>query len=166
MAGHDLHKRILLLGPTGVDKATAIKRVAARLGQVLGHNLKFVDFENAFLKEHLNVRHWTAFLAQDIAQQAVTWRTSWADFRKSLDGEITVLGLHASYVSGPLGLRCPIHIPSICEDFQPTLIITLIDDVFQMWSRTEERAADRKSKGGRASSSFSLLAEQSSFWGT
>lgn len=147
MAGNELHKRILLLGPTGVDKAAAVDRVATRLAEVLGHSLKFVDFEKAFLKQHLNVRHWTAFLAQDIAQQAVTWRRAWDDFKKSLDGEITVLGLHASYVSGPLGLRCPVHIPSIVEDFHPTLIVTVIDDVYQMWSRTEERAAGQEIKG-------------------
>ncbi|MEA2821622.1 MAG: hypothetical protein QOJ86_3626 [Bradyrhizobium sp.] len=142
-----MHKRILLLGPTGVDKAEAAKRVCARLKAKLGHEIKYIDFENEYLKQHLNVKNWTIFLAQDIAQQATTWRRGWEDFKRQLDGETVLLGLHASYISGPLGLRSPIYLPSICEDFQPTLIISLIDDVYQMWSRTEARAAGQEIKG-------------------
>jgi hypothetical protein len=147
MAGGGLHKRILLLGPTGVDKAAAVNRLCARLEATLGHRFKFVDFENDFLKSHLSVKNWTIFLAQDIAQQAATWRRGWDDLKKTLDSENTKLGLHATYVSSPLGLRCPIHIPSICEDFNPTLIVSLIDDVYQMWTRTEARAAGQEIKG-------------------
>jgi hypothetical protein len=55
--------------------------------------------------------------------------------------------MHASYVSSVLGLRCPIHIPSICNDFAPTLIVTLVDDVYSMWRRTEARAQGRDDKG-------------------
>ncbi len=147
IAGEKLHKRILLLGPTGVDKAEAANRLAARMKASLGHELRYVDFENEYLKQHLNVKNWTIFLAQDIAQQATTWRRGWEDFKKKIDGDTTILGLHATYISGPLGLRSPVHLPSICDDFKPTLIISLIDDVYQMWSRTEARAAGQEIKG-------------------
>lgn len=147
MSGGGIHKRVLLLGPTGVDKATAVARLNARLEATLGHKFRYVDFENEFLKPKLNVKNWTVFLAQDIAQQAVSWREAWKTFEQKLDNENTIVGLHATYVSGPLGLRCPVHIPSICEDFKPTLIISLIDDVFQMWTRTEARAAGQQIKG-------------------
>ncbi|MGQ0684405.1 hypothetical protein [Bradyrhizobium sp.] len=147
MPGGNLHKRVLLLGPTGVDKATAMQRVCKRMQNLLGHSYRFVDFENEHLKQHLNVKNWTVFLAQDISQQATTWRRGWEDFKKRLDGENTILALHATYVSNPIGLRSPVHIPSICDDFQPTLIISLIDDVYQMWSRTEARAAGQEIKG-------------------
>src|SRR5262249_50581922 len=70
-----------------------------------------------------------------------------AALRGNLNASNTILGLHATYVSGPLGLRCPIHIPSICEDFAPTLILSLIDDVYQMWTRTETRAGGQEIKG-------------------
>jgi hypothetical protein len=123
MAGSGLHKRVLLLGPTGVDKHDAVARMGARLKAILGHNFKYIDFENDFLKPQLNVENWTIFLAQDIAQQATTWRRGWNALKGTLDNENTILGLHATYVSGPLGLRCPVHIPSICEDFEPTLIV-------------------------------------------
>jgi len=46
-----------------------------------------------------------------------------------------------------MGLRCPIDLPKICDDFRPTLIITLIDDVPTMWRRTEERAKGRDNAG-------------------
>jgi hypothetical protein len=147
MAGANIHKRVLLLGPTGVDKAAAVARLNARLSATLGHHFKYIDFENGFLKPKLNVKNWTVFLAQDIAQQAVTWKQAWEELKEKLDNENTILGLHATYVSGPLGLRCPIHIPSVCADFKPTLIISFIDDVFQMWTRTEIRAAGQEIKG-------------------
>lgn len=154
MAAGGLHKRVLLLGPTGVDKGTAVARLNSRLQATPGHQFRYIDFENDFLKPKLNVKHWTVFLAQDIAQQATTWRLAWDELRGELDNENIILGLHATYVSGPLGLRCPVHIPSICDDFKPTLIISLIDDVFQMWTRTETRAAGQEIKGRP---SFELL---------
>jgi hypothetical protein len=146
VAGFPRHKRILLLGPTGVDKAAAAARLSSHL-EKRGHGFRFVDFENAHLKHDPGARSWTQFLAQDLAQQTITWRRAWGNFTESLTEETTVLALHATYVSSVLGLRFPIHIPSICDDFQPTLIISLIDDVYAMWKRTEERAAGRDDKG-------------------
>jgi hypothetical protein len=140
------HKRILLLGPTGVDKAAAAGRLASRL-EHRGHGFKFVDFENDYLKHQPSVNSWTQYLAQDLALQTATWRQAWGEFSKSLNEETTILALHATYVSSVLGLRFPIHIPSICDDFRPTLIISLIDDVYSMWKRTEERAAGLDHKG-------------------
>jgi hypothetical protein len=145
MAG--THKRVLLLGPTGVDKAAAMQRVLARMDATLGHKFRFVDFENEFLKPRVSARNWVTFLAQDLSQQVAAWRRAWDDFKKTLDGEMVVLGLHSTYVSGILGLRCPVQIPSICGDFQPSLIISLVDDVFQMWHRTETRAQGEEIKG-------------------
>jgi len=140
------HKRILLLGPTGVDKRTA----ASRLGSCLekrGHGFRFVDFENDYLKQQPSAQSWTQYLAQDLALQSATWRQAWTEFKDTLNNEMTVLALHATYVSSVLGLRFPIHIPSICSDFCPTLIICLVDDVFSMWKRTEARAGGQHHKG-------------------
>jgi hypothetical protein len=146
VAVYPVHKRVLLLGPTGVDKRSAVDRLCKRL-ELVGHSARFVDFENDFLKSHLGVKNWMTFLAQDIALQFAAWGRAWEAFEPTLDNGITILGLHATYVSGVLGLRSPVHIPSICEDFKPTLIITLIDDVFMMWSRTEERAEGKEYRG-------------------
>jgi hypothetical protein len=143
---YPIHKRVLLLGPTGVDKKAAADRLNERL-EVVGHSARFVDFENDFLKRHLGVKNWMTFLAQDITQQFAAWGRAWDDFKQTLNNEITILGLHATYISGILGLRSPVHIPSICQDFQPTLIVTLIDDVYMMWSRTEPRAEGKEYRG-------------------
>jgi MoxR-like ATPase len=51
--GPGTHKRVLLIGPTGVDKAAAVRRIAERLKQTLGHQPKYVDFENDYLKSEL-----------------------------------------------------------------------------------------------------------------
>jgi hypothetical protein len=146
LADFPRHKRILLLGPTGVDKAVAVARLTSHLA-TLGHGLRFVDFENDYLKRDPGARSWTQFLAQDLALQTLTWQRAWGELRKNLTTETTILALHATYVSSVLGLRFPIHIPSICDDFQPTLIISLIDDIYTMWTRTEQRAAGKDYKG-------------------
>lgn len=141
------HQRILLLGPTGVDKAVAGKRLAAHIHATLGHKVRFVDFENDYLKQHLSVRNLMSFLAQSSAQQSSTWLSAWTDFERSLTDGVTILGLHATYVSGVLGLRCPVNIPKICEVFRPSVIVSLIDDIGSMWARTEARAGGKDYKG-------------------
>ena len=98
-------------------------------------------------KKHMTVKNWMTFVAQDIVQQSSIWLRAWEDFKNNLSNEIMILGLHATDVSGVLGLRCPINIPRVCDDFRPTLIISLIDDVYNMWPRTEARAEGRDSKG-------------------
>ena len=144
------HKRVLFLGPTGVDKSAAASRLMNFVEKNWGHSIQYVDFENDFLKKHI-ARHsyktWTSFLAADLRAQSSIWRTAWEEFSKTLGAEITILGLHATYVSGIMGLRCPIHVPDICESFKPTLIVSLIDDVQNMWRRTEERAGGKDLAG-------------------
>src|SRR5262249_28903409 len=50
LAGFPPHRRILLLGPTGVDKATAAGRLSTHLTSNFGHSIRYIDFENGFLK--------------------------------------------------------------------------------------------------------------------
>jgi len=147
VASAKLHKRILFLGPTGVDKAKVAARLSSELSTGFSHEVRFVDFENEFLKRHMAVKSWMSFLAQDIRQQASAWRAAWREFVPSLDDRITIVGLHATFVSGILGLRSAIDIPGICNDLKPSLIVTLIDDVYTMWSRTEARAEGNDHKG-------------------
>jgi hypothetical protein len=131
--GFPRHKRVLLLGPTGADKAQAMSRLNEHL-KPQGHSFNFVDFENEFLKHEPGARSWMRFLAQDMALQTATWRHAWTRFKNTLRkrrDEPIILALHAVYVSSVLGLRCPVHIPSVCKDFQPTLIISLVDDVYE-----------------------------------
>src|SRR4051794_17677268 len=104
MAEFPRHKRVLLLGPTGVDKKIASQRLLSHLKSI-GHSFRFVDFENEFLKSDPGARSWMHFLSQDLAVQTSTWRRAWDSFKRTLDSETTVLALHATYVSSVLGLR-------------------------------------------------------------
>ena len=141
------HRRILFLGPTGIDKAAVAARASEYISELFNHQIRFVDFEKEFLKQQPTVKDWMTFLNQDIPLQSLIWQQAWGEFKKTLTDEITILGLHATYVSGVMGLRCALNIPSVCKDFNPTLIISLIDDVYSMWSRTERRAEGEDRKG-------------------
>lgn len=135
-------RRVLLLGPTGVDKAGAAAHLIEHAKNGLAHVIRYVDFENEFLKPALpGAKDWVTFLAQDIRLQNTIWQSAWDEFSDTLSDGVTVLGLHATYVSGQMGLRCAINIPALCDAFKPDLIISLIDDVYSMWLRTEARAA-------------------------
>jgi hypothetical protein len=85
------HKRVLLLGPTGVDKASAISHLNQH-PKKQAHGFDFVDFENNFLKNDPGLRTWMSFLAQDPALQAAAWRRAWDEFKTTLDGEPIILG--------------------------------------------------------------------------
>jgi hypothetical protein len=145
-----VHKRILLLGPTGVDKAVAIERLRSYVKNKLNHDIRYIDFEKEFLNPELrrnSIRTWFTFLTQDSNRQAVIWKAAWEKLPPALDGTITVLGLHACYVNGIVGLRCPVDLTLICEEYKPSLVITMIDDVPNMWTRTELRAQGREDRG-------------------
>ena len=157
------HKRVLLLGPTGVNKEIAVDRLRKYVREKFNHDIRYVDFEREFLKPELvanGIRNWFTFLAQDSNRQAMIWKSAWAKYPKPSKGEIVVMGMHASYVSAIVGLRCPIDLPLICEEFGPTLVVSLIDDVQNMWARTERRA-DGKDARGRPSFEQLLTARRS-----
>jgi hypothetical protein len=46
-----------------------------------------------------------------------------------------------------MGLRCPINVPDVCDGFEPSLVVTLIDDIPSMWRRTETRAQGNELAG-------------------
>lgn len=145
-----LHRRVLLLGPTGVDKAVAAERLARYVKEKFNHEVRYIDFEKQFLVPELrkhSIRTWFSFLTQDSNRQAVIWKAAWEKLPAAVDGNITILGLHACYVNGIVGLRCPVDIRLICDEYKPSLVVTLIDDVPNMWTRTEARAKGRDDRG-------------------
>ena len=144
------HERVLLLGPTGVDKRLAVDRLSAHLREKHGLSLTYIDFEKDYLNASLPASgSWTNFLWQQPADQHRVWSEAWDRLRRDLRRKsgVVVLGLHATYVSAMVGLRCPVDIPAIAKDFRATLIINLIDDIYSAWRRTEERAAGREDRG-------------------
>lgn len=138
-----LHERILLLGPTGVEKAATAGRLSAFLKESHGHEIRYIDFERDFLEPTSRTygeRSFAGFLSQDVERQSAIWKAAWDKCAACLQSQITILGVHATYVSGMVGLRCPVNFPAVCRDFNPTLVVTLIDDIQSMWRRTEKRA--------------------------
>lgn len=135
------HHRVLILGPTGIDKKHACEMVAEYANRYFKHDIRNYDFEKDFISPL--VPDFQTFLNDRITVAYGIWERAWEEFKKELNGDIFLLSLHATYVSGLFGARTAIGIRQICEDFKPSLIITLIDDVFNMWGRTEKRADGR-----------------------
>jgi len=77
-----------------------------------------------------------------IHDQSRIWNDAWEEFAKKYHSEYdksVILSLHAVYVHATYGTRTVIDTEKIIKDFQPTLIVTLIDDVYDKWWRTEAR---------------------------
>lgn len=146
------HTRIILLGPTGISKSVALEKLNASAEQQLGRPMEIIDFEKELMLETSLFNTWPGFLRGDHSFQKYVWREAWKIFRGRLEGRQSaeiplILSMHASYVRGDEGVRSVLDLHSICNDFQPTLIITLIDDVYNMWWRTEHRAQGEEHKG-------------------
>ena len=146
------HTRILLLGPTGISKSVASEKLNASAERQLGRQMEIIDFEKDLMPKTDLFNTWPGFLRGDLSFQVYVWREAWNLLRERLgtrqSAEIPlILSMHASYVRGDEGVRSVLDLYSVCNDFQPTLIITLIDDVYNMWWRTEHRAQGEEHKG-------------------
>lgn len=144
-----MHKRILALGITGTNKVRALEKCAADL-EKLGHrtsDIRVVDFEKEFLSKNHNFRTLPAFLAKPAQEQADIWDESWERCQKSFDGRTTLLSLHGTIVRDDFGVRIAMNTERVANDFEPTVIVTLIDDLHLCWGRTEKRANKEVSRG-------------------
>lgn len=145
------HQRILLLGPTGISKTVAINKVVESAGKELHRRINLIDFERDALPRTRFFTSYRGFLFGDISGQAKSWIDGWQHVVDQLNtlppDEPCVLIMHGVLVTSDAGTRSVIDIASICRDFKPTLIITLADDVFSMWWRTEARAKGDYSRG-------------------
>lgn len=139
--------RILLLGTTGVDKRSAVRALreyAAVETDLAG--LEFHDFENKYIGPLVNGELWN-YWDQDPSFQRYRFETAWTDFQRNFNPDaITVLAMHAVLVRETYGVRAQATVDSIRE-FQPTRIVTLIDDVYSQWARTEARASGMNHRG-------------------
>lgn len=122
----------------------------------LSQQWQAVDFEHEYLFEPTRggLRQ-NSFLDADLPNQVRQWRQSWAEFVKDLNAPPlswkapngVFLSLHGLYIRGHYGSRCVLNIDEIVSQFQPTLIVTLIADVYDMWWRTERRAQGEAWRG-------------------
>lgn len=142
--------RTVLLGICGLGKAQLAGRIDSWC-QTHHHHapLRIEDFEHNYLPNGAKVPYRT-FLRDAPTKQFDYWRSGWAELRGSgflgSTNDDTVLLMHGAIVRGDYGTRVVLDLPSVLE-FQPDTIITLIDDVYDLWWRTEDRAKDDSWKG-------------------
>lgn len=142
-------KRVLFLGQTGVAKKEALANLAAHCQTELYKDCDFLDFDVDYLLKRVNQ---PTFLDDDIHSQRRDWNEAWdACFRERLEpliksGKDVFLGLHGCYIRTQYGARCVLDLQRV-KQFNPTLIITLIADVYDMWWRTESRAKGEAWRG-------------------
>ena len=156
-------KRVLFFGVTGVEKASALDNLArwAERHRSRRPRPRCVDFEGSYLfKPERGGKEWYSFLDDQQETQREAWRRLWAEFLRSEvfcseDSDLFV-GVHGCIVRGHYGVRCVIEPRDLAQwvdpqdsknRLRPDLIVTLLDDVYDMWWRTEARAGGEQWKG-------------------
>lgn len=133
-------KRVLVLGTTGVDKQTALSNLKSnRSMSEETSNLHILDFEKDFIVPEFGLYDYLDGLE---AYQRTIWQTAWkkcADRLRELEHQDVILSIHGVLVRPLYGVRSSIHLNDL-KEFKPDKIITLIDDVYLKWHRTELRA--------------------------
>lgn len=144
-------KRVLLLGATGIEKGTVAKRFSRWCEKNLGHLFQIVDFEKEYLTDPKKGRHpLSNFLAMPVAEQYEKWMQAWGNLTD--DGiadesdENRILLVHGTIVRGDYGVRCVCNVNCLAA-FGADTIVTLIDDVYNLWWRTELRARGEYHRG-------------------
>lgn len=141
-------KRILVFGTTGVEKQIAIDNVFRGLPDI-----PRIDFERNYVVGPDNkVDELHDYLDCSDDYQRLLWQSAWDDFKRDLDEKYAekdlILLLHGVTTRPTYGVRSPIYFDKL-QQFEPTQIITLIDDVYLTWWRTKDRADDRGDYEGR-----------------
>ena len=148
LALQPLVTRVLLLGTTGVEKLTAWNNLllertqrATELHTSPPATPRYIDFEKDFLKKE-SPHELFSFLesAEDVQHHA--WNRAWAKLEAQLTSsdEDVAIAVHATFVRDGFGTRSFLA-PERLSRLKLTDIITLIDDVYSCWSRTEKRAS-------------------------
>ncbi len=143
-------ERILILGTTGVSKSEVISNLRD-YAQSMSFPLKFtcIDFEkDCIIGKNPRLRMRT-YLDADSKRQSTHWKLGWeciGPICKEKQDEIILLCMHGVLTRRTTGTISPIIIRSI-DEFSPSRIITLIDDVYLKWHRTETRAMNTEYVG-------------------
>lgn len=138
-----MSRRILLLGPTGMDKKDVAVRLS-KLGESQWHyrgGVKVVRFEQEYVDKIAGAHY--QFLNEKIHRQKELWDKAWDNFVTTLNedaSDVIILSMHGAVVWSQYGARVILDPSKVVNDFKPDVIITLIDDVYDMWWRTEHRA--------------------------
>lgn len=138
-------ERVLLLGNTGVEKETAINKLKQYRENIKSKgSLQYVSFESNLDTDLL------PYLDSNEDAQRRHWLRAWdrtAQELKDIEAEIVILGMHGVLTRSIYGSRSPAIVRRIVEDFRPTKIISLIQDVYIHQYRTSRRAGEKDYKG-------------------
>ena len=138
-------KHILIMGATGVAKSAALVNVLEYLKQTesVAPSIEVLHFEADFVRPLVGDEFHDYLDALDPAQQDY-WNTAWTKLverlQKTPSSADVIICLHGILARPIYGIRSPVYIPRLIDDFKPTSVFTLIDDVYSMWLRTEKRA--------------------------
>lgn len=141
-------KRVLVFGTTGVKKRVAIEKT---FGGIPG--TPKIDFEKDYVVSPENeVDELNDYLDCSDRQQRLLWERAWKLLNKDLDGKYAgkdlVLLLHGVTARPTYGVRSPVYFDAL-KEFEPTQVISLIDDVYLKWWRTESHADELGDAEGR-----------------
>jgi hypothetical protein len=149
-----LGRRVLFFGVTGIEKRSALHRLAewARDHRSRQPRPKVIDFEAEYLfKPARGGERWHSFLDAEQRRQRQVWQTTWTRFNKEVladpGAEDVYISLHGCIVRGHYGVRCVADVNAVARDAKPDLVVTLLDDVYDLWWRTEARAGGSQRKG-------------------
>jgi hypothetical protein len=136
-----MEKRIVLLGSTGLNKHEIAAKLRA-LGESKKVQVEFKELED-IIGNQQHYSNWNDYLTTDIYRQAAVWTAGWKQYLKQpikLDEGRNMLVAHGSLIDSSFGVRPGLNVNQIARDFAPDMVVTLIDNVFQMWWETESRA--------------------------
>jgi len=145
--------RILVFGVTGIDKRRLLDKFAVWSAQRFSL-FRVLDFENESLLNSKAMRR-PAFQILDAPQQEQRdlWKKAWGLFQTRLTAEEKaypdhdiIISLHGSVVRGHYGVRCIAQLSDLIA-LKPSRVVTLIDNIYDMWWRTRERAGPETRKG-------------------
>lgn len=143
-------KRVLFFGVTGVQKTGlegegAVERFAQWVHRHRNREKpRVIDFEREYLfNRKVGGKEAYSFLNETQENQRAIWLRTWskfeADFKDDQPADLFV-SIHGCVVRGHYGVRSVIDPQAVATCVHPDLIVTLLDDVYDMWWRTEHRA--------------------------
>lgn len=144
-------KRVLLLGTCGIGKKGVADRIKKWGEDHHSQDIRIVDFEHEYLVDEIQKPYRSFLNEARPVEQFEQWRKGWRAFSKSQGIQEFVdkrrdqpdtpelLLLHGSIVNGNYGVRAVYDVKGIAA-YQPDLIISLIDDVYDTWWRTQLKA--------------------------
>lgn len=151
-----MSRRILAFGTTGIEKRAVLRKFAQWASEHTGSRYRVLDFEESVLFNETRMRR-TAHQILNAPQneQREAWKRAWALFMEDLlaeekaynDHDILV-SVHGCWVRNHYGARCVGQLSDLMA-LKPYRVVTLIDNVFDMWWRTHDRERKTPAKKGK-----------------